>query len=152
MESASNRLESQLGLAVRRYLTEPAAPAMADLSSGLEYLLGWKWQERGLTPPLEFDGLGHHLITLNPPDGLHVIGMMYEIESQTVDWFSADLHLVHGTGRLESYTLRYGVKGLELPTSGVDRLNFERHLEAAQSGEWKHIFTKENANRSGSSP
>ena len=143
------RIELTVAKAVRRYLDYPDDDAIPDLSDALARLLGWNWEARGLEPPKTFDGLERSVIKVLSPNEVSIVGLVSTLASQEVEWFSAEIRLAPGHEEVDSYALRFGVKGLPAaPYEAVDQLWSQGVLESASAWHWVHEFERADAIRS----
>lgn len=146
MKERFARVEEMVAKGVRRYLDYPGEPALEDVSTGLERLLGLHWKHKALTPEKVFDGLARSVLTPKGSVELAVLGLMVTLETQEVEWFSADLILVPEQEELRSYTLKHGVMGVApVPFEAMDQLWLQGTIDSAPSWKWAHVFTKDDA-------
>jgi hypothetical protein len=138
------RIEACLGRDVHRYLRGPDPEVERALSSDLEYLLTGLWDSSSLSMARWFDGLVEETYKVRKRRRVEVRGLMYwgtigRDTRQWVDVFAADLCAVDGRDELETYTLRFGRKGLE-----DRRILFGEHRdlrqELKQPTEWEWAF------------
>jgi hypothetical protein len=149
MDSRILRIESSVAKAVRRYLDYPDDGGIPDIGDALARLLGWNWEARGLEPPKTFDGLERSVIKILSPHDVSIVGLVSTLSTQEVEWFRAEIRLAPDHDVVDSYALRFGVKGLPAaPYEAVDQLWSQGVLESAPAWHWVHEFERADAIRS----
>jgi len=141
------RIERALARDAREYLGQRRRELEVQLSSDLDYLLGWHWNCRGLPRWTWFDGLILDRTTFEARTShrIDIQGLMIWAETgrdlrQWSDVFSAEVSVKDDSDRPD-YILRFGRKGVEGRKVPYDnRIALMDELKGKNHWGWAYVF------------
>ena len=140
------KVKTHLAASTHEYLRTRQPELMARLSSGLEYLLTWHWEQSGRPEPYWFDGLVHATPRIRKTQRLEIEGLMIwakDAGPQWIDLFSADLKVSKAGETLEDYVLRFGrTESLDRRIPYGDERALLKELQHLDQGTWAYVFNK----------